>query len=143
MNLVDAVRRNLPKMHKYTRLRRKLLGVDELHFYDLYVPIVGDVDMHFTYEEACNLILKALEPMGEDYCNIVRQGLKQRWIDVYENPGKRSGAYSAGGYSMHPFILLNFQGTLSDVFTLIHEMGHSMHTVISPAPTSPPAILNT
>lgn len=131
MNLVDAVRRNLPKMHKYTRLRRKLLGVDELHFYDLYVPIVGDVDMHFTYEEACDLILKALEPMGEDYCNIVRQGLKQRWIDVYENPGKRSGAYSAGGYSMHPFILLNFQGTLSDVFTLIHEMGHSMHTYLS------------
>ena len=131
MNLVDAVRRNLPKMHKYTRLRRKLLGVDELHFYDLYVPIVGDVDMHFTYEEACDLILKALEPMGEDYCNIVRQGLKQRWIDVYENPGKRSGAYSAGGYSMHPFILLNFQGTLNDVFTLIHEMGHSMHTYLS------------
>ena len=116
---------------KYTRLRRKLLGVEELHFYDLYVPMVGDVDMHFTYEEACDLILKALEPMGEEYCAIVRQGLTQRWIDVYENPGKRSGAYSAGGYSMHPFILLNFQGTLNDVFTLIHEMGHSMHTYLS------------
>ena len=112
-------------------LRKKLLGVDELHFYDLYVPMVGDVDMHFTYEEACDLILKALEPMGEEYCSIVRQGLVQRWIDVYENPGKRSGAYSAGGYSMHPFILLNFQGTLNDVFTLIHEMGHSMHTYLS------------
>lgn len=130
-NLIDAVHRNLPAMHKYTRLRRKLLGVDELHFYDLYVPVVGDVDMHFTYEEACDLILKALEPMGEEYCAIVRQGLEQRWIDVYENPGKRSGAYSAGGYSMHPFILLNFQGTLNDVFTLIHEMGHSMHTYLS------------
>lgn len=130
-NLIDAVHRNLPAMHKYTRLRRKLLGVDELHFYDLYVPMVGDVDMHFTYEEACDLILKALEPMGEEYCAIVRQGLAQRWIDVYENPGKRSGAYSAGGYSMHPFILLNFQGTLNDVFTLIHEMGHSMHTYLS------------
>lgn len=130
-NLIDAVRRNFPAMHKYTRLRRKLLGVDELHFYDLYVPMVGDVDMHFTYEEACDLILKALEPMGEEYCSIVRQGLEQRWIDVYENPGKRSGAYSAGGYSMHPFILLNFQGTLNDVFTLIHEMGHSMHTYLS------------
>ena len=130
-NLIDAVHRNFPAMHKYTRLRRKLLGVDELHFYDLYVPMVGDVDMHFTYEEACDLILKALEPMGEEYCSIVRQGLEQRWIDVYENPGKRSGAYSAGGYSMHPFILLNFQGTLNDVFTLIHEMGHSMHTYLS------------
>ena len=130
-NLIDAVHRNFPAMHKYTRLRRKLLGVDELHFYDLYVPMVGDVDMHFTYEEACDLILKALEPMGEEYCSIVRQGLVQRWIDVYENPGKRSGAYSAGGYSMHPFILLNFQGTLNDVFTLIHEMGHSMHTYLS------------
>lgn len=130
-NLIEAVHRNLPAMHKYTRLRRKLLGVDELHFYDLYVPMVGDVDMHFTYEEACDLILKALEPLGEEYCSIVRQGLAQRWIDVYENPGKRSGAYSAGGYSMHPFILLNFQGTLNDVFTLIHEMGHSMHTYLS------------
>lgn len=130
-NLIDAVHRNLPAMHKYTRLRRKLLGVEELHFYDLYVPVVGDVDMHFTYEEACDLILKALEPMGEEYCAIVRQGLTQRWIDVYENPGKRSGAYSAGGYSMHPFILMNFQGTLNDVFTLIHEMGHSMHTYLS------------
>ena len=130
-NLIEAVHRNFPAMHKYTRLRRKLLGVDELHFYDLYVPMVGDVDMHFTYEEACDLILKALEPMGEEYCSIVRQGLSQRWIDVYENPGKRSGAYSAGGYSMHPFILMNFQGTLNDVFTLIHEMGHSMHTYLS------------
>lgn len=130
-NLIDAVHRNFPAMHKYTRLRRKLLGVDELHFYDLYVPMVGDVDMHFTYEEACDLILKALEPMGEEYCAAVRRGLEQRWIDVYENPGKRSGAYSAGGYSMHPFILLNFQGTLNDVFTLIHEMGHSMHTYLS------------
>ena len=130
-NLIEAVHRNLPAMHKYTALRRRLLGLDELHFYDLYVPMVGDVDMHFTYEEACDLILKALEPLGEEYCSIVRQGLAQRWIDVYENPGKRSGAYSAGGYSMHPFILLNFQGTLNDVFTLIHEMGHSMHTYLS------------
>ena len=136
-NLIDAVHRNFPAMHKYTRLRRKLLGVDELHFYDLYVPMVGDVDMHFTYEEACDLILKALEPMGEEYCTIVRQGLDQRWIDVYENPGKRSGAYSAGGYSMHPFILMNFQGTLNDVFTLIHEMGHSMHTYLSCANQPP------
>ncbi len=130
-NLIDSVHRNMPAMHKYTRLRRRLLGVDELHFYDLYVPMVGDVDMTFTYEEACDLMLKALAPLGEDYVNIVRQGLEQRWIDVYENPGKRSGAYSSGGYGTQPFILLNFQGTLNDVFTLVHEVGHSMHTWLS------------
>lgn len=130
-NLIDAVRRNMGAMYKYTRLRRKLLGVDQLHFYDIYAPMVGDVEMSFTYEEACELILKALEPMGEEYLAIVRQGLEQRWIDVYENPGKRSGAYSAGSYGTHPVILLNFHGTLNDVFTLIHEMGHSIHTYLS------------
>lgn len=130
-NLIDAVRRNLPALHKYTQLRRNLLGVDILHFYDLYVPVVADIDMHFTYEEACDTILKALTPMGEEYCAIVRQGLSARWIDVYENPGKRSGAYSSGGFGINPFILMNFHGTLNDVFTLIHEMGHSMHTYLS------------
>ncbi len=130
-NLIDAVHRNLPAMYKYTRLRRKLLGVDELHFYDLYTPMVGDVEMTFTYPEACDLILKALEPMGEEYCAIVKHGLESRWIDVYENPGKRSGAYSSGSYGINPFILLNFHGTLNDVFTLIHEMGHSMHSYFS------------
>ena len=118
-------------MHKYVDLRKKVLGVDELHFYDLYVPIVEDVDIHFTYEEACDLILEALAPLGEDYLAVVREGLSQRWIDVYETPGKRSGAYSAGGYGMHPVILMNFQGELDDVFTLIHEMGHSIHTYMS------------
>ena len=127
-NLLDSVHRNMPAMHKYTALRKKLLGVDELHYYDLYVPIVGDMDMTFTYDEACELILKALQPMGEDYCAAVKHALADRWIDVYENPGKRSGAYSAGGYGITPYILLNFHGTLNDVFTLIHEMGHSMHT---------------
>lgn len=130
-NLIDSVRRNLSALHKYTQLRRHLLGVDALHFYDLYVPVVADIDMHFTYEEACDIILKALEPMGEEYCSIVRKGLSGRWIDVYENPGKRSGAYSSGGYGMNPFILMNFHGTLNDVFTLIHEMGHSVHTYLS------------
>ena len=130
-NLLDSVHRNMPAMHKYTALRKKLLGVDELHYYDLYVPIVGDMDMTFTYDEACDLILKALEPMGEEYCAIVKHALSDRWIDVYENPGKRSGAYSAGGFGMNPYILLNFHGTLNDVFTLIHEMGHSMHTYLS------------
>lgn len=130
-NLISCVHEHFAPMHKYVELRKQVLGVDELHFYDLYVPIVEDVDMQFTYEEACELILEALAPLGEDYLAIVREGLSQRWIDVYETPGKRSGAYSAGGYGMHPVILMNFQGQLDDVFTLIHEMGHSIHTYMS------------
>lgn len=130
-NLISCVHEHFAPMHKYVELRKQVLGVDELHFYDLYVPIVEDVDMEFTYEEACDLILEALEPLGEDYLEIVREGLSKRWIDVYETPGKCSGAYSAGGYGMHPVILMNFQGQLDDVFTLIHEMGHSIHTYLS------------
>ena len=130
-NLISCVHEHFAPMHKYVELRKQVLGVDELHFYDLYVPIIEDVDMEFTYEEACDLILEALEPLGEDYLEIVREGLSKRWIDVYETPGKRSGAYSAGGYGMHPVILMNFQGQLDDVFTLIHEMGHSIHTYLS------------
>lgn len=130
-NLIEAVHSNLPALHKYVNLRRELLGLDELRFSDLYVPVVDDVDLTFTYEEACDIILAALEPMGEDYLNLVRQGLSQRWVDVYETPGKRSGAYSAGGMGMHPVILMNFQGKLDDVYTLIHEMGHSIHTYLS------------
>ena len=130
-NLISCVHEHFAPMHKYVELRKQVLGVDELHFYDLYVPIIEDVDMEFTYEEACDLILEALEPLGEDYLEIVREGLSKRWIDVYETPGKCSGAYSAGGYGMHPVILMNFQGQLDDVFTLIHEMGHSIHTYLS------------
>lgn len=130
-NLISCVHEHFAPMHKYIELRKQVLGVDELHFYDLYVPIVEDVDMQFTYEEACELIFEALAPLGEDYLAIVREGLSKRWIDVYETPGKRSGAYSAGGYGMHPVILMNFQGQLDDVFTLIHEMGHSIHTYMS------------
>ena len=130
-SLIEAVHRHLPALHKYIGLRKRLLGLDELHYHDLYVPVVEDVEMSFTYEEACELILEALAPMGEEYLAIVREGLASRWIDVYETPGKRSGAYSAGGYGMHPFILLNFQGQLEDVYTLIHEMGHSIHTYLS------------
>ncbi len=130
-NLISTVRSNLSSMHKYMELRKRALGLDELHFYDLYVPIVKDVDMRFSYEEACDLIIKALEPMGEEYLALVRKGLSERWVDVYETPGKRSGAYSAGGYGMHPVILMNFQGELDDVYTLIHEMGHSIHTYLS------------
>lgn len=130
-NLIEAVRRNLGAMHRYVALRKRLLGVDELRFWDVYVPMVKDFEMHFTYEQACDTILAALEPMGPDYLAIVRHGFESRWVDVYENPGKRSGAYSAGGYGMQPVILMNFQGTLDDVFTLVHEMGHSVHTYLS------------
>lgn len=130
-NLIQAVHDHMQPMYDYVALRKERLGLDELHFYDLYVPIVEDVDMEFTYEEACELILKALAPLGEDYLALVRKGLSERWVDVYETPGKRSGAYSAGGYGMHPVMLLNFQGKLDDVFTLIHEMGHSIHTYLS------------
>lgn len=130
-NLIETVHNNMDAMYKYVALRKELLGVDELRFSDLYVPIVDDVELTFTYEEACDIILEALRPMGEDYLALVRRGLSERWIDVYETPGKRSGAYSAGGYGMHPVILLNFQGKLDDMFTLIHEMGHSIHTYLS------------
>ena len=130
-NLIETVHGHLPTMHRYIDLRKRLLGLDELHFYDLYVPIVADVDMEFTYEEACETMLAALAPMGEAYVQTIREALDQRWIDVYENPGKRSGAYSAGSFGMHPYMLLNFQGQLDDVFTLVHEMGHSMHTYLS------------
>ena len=130
-NLIETVHNNMDAMYKYVALRKELLDVDELRFSDLYVPIVDDVELTFTYEEACDIILEALRPMGENYLALVRRGLSERWIDVYETPGKRSGAYSAGGYGMHPVILLNFQGKLDDVFTLIHEMGHSIHTYLS------------
>ena len=130
-NLIDAVHQNFPAFYKYVDLRKRIMGLDELHFWDVYTPLVDDVDMKFTYEEACDLIVKALAPMGEEYVNLVKKGLESRWVDVYETPGKRSGAYSAGGKGMNPVMLLNFQGGLDDVYTLIHEMGHSLHTYFS------------
>ena len=129
-NLIAAVRENLPKLHRYTSLRKKLLDVEELHFYDLYADMVGDVEMKFTFKEAKELVLKALAPLSENYLNGLRAGFDGRWIDVYENVGKRSGAYSSGARP-HPYVLLNFQGTLNDVFTLAHEMGHAMHSEMS------------
>ena len=130
-NLIDAVHQNFPAFYKYVDLRKRVMGLDELHFWDVYTPLVDDVDMKFTYEEACELIVKALAPMGEEYVSLVKKGLESRWVDVYETPGKRSGAYSAGGKGMNPVMLLNFQGGLDDVYTLIHEMGHSLHTYFS------------
>lgn len=127
-NLIDTVNQNLDKMHRYVRLRKRLLGVDELHMYDIYTPIIAGVSKKIPFAEAKETVLKALAPLGEDYLQVVREGFENRWIDVYENEGKRSGAYSTGSYDSCPYILLNYSGTLDDMFTLIHEMGHSMHT---------------
>lgn len=126
--LIDSIHGKISYMHDYVSLRKEMLGVDELHMYDVYVPMVSDYDRKFTYEEAKELSLKALAPLGEEYLSIVRKAYAERWIDVYENEGKRSGAYSSGVYGVHPYMLLNYTDTLDDVFTLVHEMGHSMHT---------------
>lgn len=130
-NLVEAVNDNLDKMHRYVSLRKKLLELDELHMYDVYVPIVKDYDAKYTIEEAKELVLKAVEPLGTNYVNLIKKAFAERWIDVVENEGKRNGAYSSGVYGVHPFVLLNFNGTLDNVFTLAHEMGHAMHSYFS------------
>ena len=130
-NLVATVNDNLDKMHRYVRLRKKLLSVDELHMYDIYTPIIPDAARKISYEEAKETVLKALEPLGEDYIAILKEGFNNRWIDVYENEGKRSGAYSAGSYSTHPYVLLNYNESLDNMFTLAHEMGHAIHSYLS------------
>lgn len=129
-NLIEAVHDNMHYMYDYVALRKKLLGVDELHFYDLYTPVVPDADMKITFEEAKETVLKALAPMGEDYLTILKEGFENRWIDVYENEGKTSGAYSAGA-RVHPYVLLNHKDTLNCMFTLAHEMGHAIHSYLS------------
>ena len=129
-NLIETVHQNMDKMHRYVRLRKKLLGVDELHMYDMYTPLVADADAHIEFEDAKKTVLEALSCMGEDYCKILKEGFDNRWIDVYENVGKRSGAYSAGT-PVHPFVLLNYTGTLDSQFTLAHEMGHALHSYLS------------
>ncbi len=127
-SLFESIHDNMDKMHRYVSLRKKLLGVDELHMYDVYVGMLPDFDMKVSYEEAKELSLKALAPLGEDYLAVVKEAYENRWIDVVENEGKRGGAYSGGVYDVHPYMLLNYNDTLDDVFTLVHEMGHSMHT---------------
>ncbi|MGM9669250.1 MAG: oligoendopeptidase F [Faecousia sp.] len=129
-NLIDAVHQNMDKMHRYVRLRKKLLGVDELHFYDVYAPLVAGVDRKIPFAEAKQTVYDALAPMGDGYRKILKEGFDNRWIDVYENQGKRSGAYSAGA-RVHPFVLLNYSGTLDSQFTLAHEMGHALHSYLS------------
>ncbi|MBQ8966701.1 oligoendopeptidase F [Ruminococcus sp.] len=129
-NLIKAVHDNMNYMYDYVALRKKLLGVDELHYYDLYTPMVADFEMKVTFEEAKETVLKALAPMGEDYLAILKEGFENRWIDVYENEGKTSGAYSAGA-RVHPYVLLNHKETLDCMFTLAHEMGHAIHSYLS------------
>lgn len=130
LNLIEAVHNNVDKMHRYVRLRKKLLGVDQLHFYDIYTPLVADADRKIPYGEAKQTIYDALHPLGEDYRAILKEGFENRWIDVYQNTGKRSGAYSAGA-QVHPFVLMNYSGTLDSQFTLAHEMGHAIHSYLS------------
>lgn len=130
-NLVKTVHKYLPLLHRYTELRKELLGIQDLKMYDLYTPLVKDVKFEMPYEEAKDWMLKALEPMGEEYLDVIKEGLNNRWVDVYENKGKRSGAYSSGAHLTNPFILLNWSDTVSDLYTLVHEFGHSAHSYFS------------
>lgn len=130
-NLIQTVRNNLGVMHRYVALRKKLLGLNELHMYDLYVPVVEDIDWVIPYSEAVEMVKKGLQPLGREYGEVAARGFEAGWIDVYENLGKTSGAYSWGPYGVHPYILLNYQDNLSNVFTIAHEMGHAMHSYYS------------
>ena len=127
-SLIDSVHAHLPALHEYVKVRKEKLGVDELHMYDLYVPMVGEADKKIPYEEAKKIVLEGLTPLGADYQELLNKGFNEGWIDVYENEGKRSGAYSWGAYGTHPYVLLNYSDTLNNVFTLAHEMGHALHS---------------
>lgn len=126
--LIETVNRRLPLMHRYMDLRKRLMGLEELHMYDIYTPMVKCPQKTYSFQEAKEIVKRGLAPLGEDYLAILQEGFDNRWIDVYENIGKRTGAYSWGAYGTHPYVLLNFHGGLKDVFTLAHEMGHSLHS---------------
>ncbi len=130
-NLIKCMHESFEPLHKYIALRKKLMGVKTLNMYDLYVSIFEDADISCEYEQACELVLKGMEPLGEDYLKVVRHAFANRWIDVHETPTKRSGAYSMGVAGVHPYMLLNYQKTTHDIFTITHEMGHSMHSYYS------------
>ena len=130
-NLVATVRKHLPDMYRYVALRKRILGVDELHYYDVYAPLTKGVSAHYTYDQAKQMVLDAVAPLGEEYGTIVRKGFAERWIDVFPNKGKSGGAYSGGSYDSNPYIMCNFTGTLDSVSTIAHEMGHSMHSWFS------------
>jgi len=126
--LIETVHKHLPALHRYVDIRKKILGVDELHMYDLYAPLVNNLDTKITYDEAKSTLLQALQVMGKDYTDALAHGMNSGWIDIYENKGKRGGAYSWGSYGVHPFILLNHNDTINSMFTLAHEMGHALHS---------------
>lgn len=139
-NLLSTVNHNLAPLHRYVALKKKALGLDEIHMYDLYAPMIKDVNIQLSYSEALDLVRQALTPLGKDYMNNFNKGIASHWLDVYENQGKRSGAYSWGVYGVHPFVFLNYNGQFGDASTLAHEMGHAMHSFYSaanqPYPTS-------
>ncbi len=130
-NLIDTIHKQLPLMHRYMKLRQKLLKVSELHMYDLFAPIVEEFDMDISFEDAKKTVKESLKPLGEDYLNNLQAGFDEGWIDVYENEGKRTGAYSWGAYGTHPYVLLNHKDNLNSMFTLTHEMGHALHSFYS------------
>ncbi len=129
--LIDTIHEKLPLMYRYVELRKKILGLDEMHMYDVYVPLASEVQKTYTFEEAKQIVQRGLKPLGEKYGTVLKQGMESRWIDIYENEGKRTGAYSWGAYGTHPYVLLNFNGNLTNVFTLAHEMGHALHSYFS------------
>jgi oligoendopeptidase F len=130
--LLDGVNRNLPAFHRYLKLRKRMLNVDQLHYYDLYAPLVASVKLEYTPEEAQKLVVEAVAPLGREYQSIVQRAYDERWIDLLPNEGKRSGAYSSGGaYDVHPYMLMNYNGKYTDVSTLAHELGHTMQTFLS------------
>ncbi|WP_179860812.1 oligoendopeptidase F [Sporosarcina koreensis] len=132
-NLVNTISDNVGLLHRYIELRKKVFELDDLHMWDLYAPLVKDLDMKVTYEEAADTMLESFKPMGEEYRDIIRKGLSERWVDVRENKGKRSGAYSSGSYGTNPYILMNWQDNVNNMFTLAHEFGHSAHSYYSRA----------
>lgn len=130
-NLLESVTENCAVMHRYIADRKKILSVEKLHFYDIYAPLVDNAEVKMSYDEAYEYVIEGLAALGKDYQNLLRRGYEERWIDVEETEGKRNGAYSAGVYGVHPYVLLNYQPTLTDIFTIAHEMGHSLHTYFS------------
>ncbi len=130
--LIEGVNRSLPSFHRYLKLRQRMMGLSELHYYDLYAPLVGSVDLAYTPEEAQKQVVAALAPLGPEYTSVLQRAFKERWLDILPNPGKRSGAYSSGGaYDVHPYILMNYNGKYDDMSTMAHELGHTMHSYFS------------
>lgn len=130
-NLLASVNKALPSLHKYIAAKKDALGLETMHMYDMYVPVIDNVDLKLEYKDAYKLVIEGLKPLGEEYCGLLQRAFDERWIDVYENDGKRSGAYSTSVYDVHPYVLLNYQKTTHDVFTIAHEMGHSLHSYFS------------